>query len=197
MKVRKIEMPHASFLQNTSYEYADSFTTEFFDKDEEINILEVAKAFLSGAPAWVERLFSLRNKIVAVFGLKTSDTLASRKEVLDNFNGDVGEKVGIFKVFDRSAQEIILGEDDLHLNFRVSLLLTSKEKDKQNVSISTTVHFNNWMGKLYFLPVKPFHRLIVPVMLKKTMMNLAKCSHYRITILIVFLSSWLVRIFAI
>ncbi len=36
----------------------------------------------------------------------------------------------------------------------------------KTLTISTTVQFNNHFGKLYFLLVRPFHRLIVPAMLK-------------------------------
>ena len=32
--------------------------------------------------------------------------------------------------------------------------------------VSTIVRFNNWLGRLYFLPVRPIHRLIVPAMLR-------------------------------
>ncbi len=37
----------------------------------------------------------------------------------------------------------------------------------KKLTISTTAKFNNWFGKLYLLPVKPFHKLIVPIMLRR------------------------------
>jgi hypothetical protein len=54
------------------------------------------------------------------------------------------------------------------LDFRISLFLEPIEGDvfKKIITISTTVIFHNKFGKIYFLPVKPFHKRIVPVMLK-------------------------------
>ena len=71
---------------------------------------------------------------------------------------------------------MILGEDDKHLNFRISLLTENlnTEQIKKEVTISTTVEFNNWFGKIYFLPVRPFHKLIVPRMLKAIIKELEK-----------------------
>jgi hypothetical protein len=70
-------------------------------------------------------------------------------------------------VFHKTDHEIILGEDDKHLDFRVSLYLDENtETNQKQLTISTLVKFNNIFGKLYFMPVLPFHKLIVPTMLK-------------------------------
>ena len=65
-----------------------------------------------------------------------------------------------------NKNEVILGEDDKHLNFRISLLIEAENEENRKFSITTTVKFNNNFGKIYFYAIKPFHRLIVPVMLK-------------------------------
>ena len=71
-------------------------------------------------------------------------------------------------MFDKTDNEVILGEDDKHLDFRVSLLLDklASKTEQKNLTITTTVKFNNSFGRLYFLPVRAFHKLIVPTMLK-------------------------------
>ncbi|MDD2793674.1 MAG: DUF2867 domain-containing protein [Sediminibacterium sp.] len=109
-----------------------------------------------------------------LFGLKTSGKITDRQKMLDNFKCEKGEQLGLFKIFDKTADEIILGEDDKHLNFRVSLFI-DKQAEKRtdiNLIISTTVKFNNWFGRIYFLPVRPFHKLIVPTMLKGIIKNI-------------------------
>lgn len=87
---------------------------------------------------------------------------------MENFKYEPGEQLGLFKIFSKSENEIVMGEDDKHLNFRISLLLEKDTNDnaKKDITISTTVEFNNWFGKLYFLPVKPFHKIIVPSLLR-------------------------------
>lgn len=174
IEVEKVVLPKISLLSDEVYEYSDSFKSRFSDPKNEIDILAVAKAFFSFSPKWIGSLFALRNKIVSVFGLKTGNGLSQKEEVLQNFKGEIGDQVGVFKVFDKTENELILGENDSHLNFRVSLLLVTQPDHTKDLTISTVVHFNNWFGKLYFFPVKPFHKLIVPAMLKSSIRNLKK-----------------------
>ncbi len=153
-------LPEASLLKNIPHEYADSYSVAFNAKDATIE--QVGKSFLTSDPAWVDWLFALRNRIVSLFGLKTSGA-RTKEAVLQNFKCEIGERVGLFKIFDKNEHEIILGEDDKHLDFRVSLFL-----DRQNnlLTVSTIVKIHNWLGTLYFLPVKPLHQLIVPTIAK-------------------------------
>ncbi|MBW4457320.1 MAG: DUF2867 domain-containing protein [Nostoc indistinguendum CM1-VF10] len=34
------------------------------------------------------------------------------------------------------------------------------------VVVSTVVKFNNWLGRAYFVPVRPVHKIIVPAMMR-------------------------------
>jgi len=176
MKIKKTALPKQSILASTDYEYADSFEGEYLDQQDQISSKDIGKAFFTAAPNWTASLFKLRNRIVSIFGLKTPEQTENEKELIDNFNCEPNERLGIFKVFHRDENEVILGEDDKHLNFRISLYKESKanDKDRKRLTLTTTVHFNNWFGKLYFLPVKPFHRLIVPQMLKGIISQIEK-----------------------
>jgi hypothetical protein len=178
MRIIKTTLPNNSIL-NTShkeYDYVDSFQGVLNDIENKISSVDIGKAFFSSGPKWVGKLFNLRNKIVSVFGLKTSGNVADRQQQLDNFKCEPGEQLGLFKVFNRTDNEVIMGEDDKHLNFRVSLFLdkSKTDKSKKDLIISTTVEFNNWFGRLYFLPVRPFHKFIVPTMLKGIIKELEK-----------------------
>lgn len=77
-----------------------------------------------------------------------------------------GDRAGIFTVFDRTDREILMGGDDTHLDFRASLLTRSEAGDT-SVVLSTVVHFNRRLGRAYFFFVRPFHRLIIPAMLRR------------------------------
>lgn len=170
MKPIKSSLPTTSLLKNTTYDYLDSYSVALDTNN--LNVEKVGKSFFTSSPAWVSWLFTLRNKIVSLIGLKTSGSSETEREtVLKNFKGEIGQRVGLFKVFDGNENEIILGEDDKHLDFRVSLLLDKKEN---LLRVSTTVKIHNWLGNLYFLPVKPFHKLIVPTMMKGMVNQLTK-----------------------
>lgn len=170
MMITKTEIPGKSLLKtnNITYDYTDSFQGKFIDKLQAIGTTEIGKSFFSSGPQWIDKLFGFRNKLVKIFGLKTPRNVTDRQKMLKDFKCEKGEQIGLFKVFEKTADEIILGEDDKHLNFRVSLYIDKHNENKKdkNLIISTTVKFNNWFGRLYFLPVRPFHKLIVPVMLK-------------------------------
>nr|WP_315035572.1 DUF2867 domain-containing protein [uncultured Chryseobacterium sp.] len=169
MKIKKIEFPNHSILskKKESFDYVDSFEGSLTSKTRNVKIEEIGKAFFTSGPKWGKKMFALRNKAVALLGLKTGAEFTEIQDV-NHFTCEVGERVGLFKVFDKTTNEIILGEDDKHLDFRISLLYgrNNNQKDENSLTISTTVKFHNWLGILYFLPVRPFHRLIVPAILK-------------------------------
>lgn len=180
MRIIKTTLPKDSLLYAThkEYDYVDSYRRGGIEN--KCTSVDLGKAFFSCSPKWVEKVFYLRNKIVSLFGLKTSGNHVDRAKQLENFKCEPGEQMGLFKVFETTKNEVIFGEDDKHLNFRVSLFVqpeveVSAAKNKE-VTISTIVEFNNWFGKLYFLPVRPFHKLIVPSMLKGMIKELEKNS---------------------
>jgi len=174
MRIKKVTLSKNSILSNTSYNYEDSYQGNFTDKNNCIQVLDATKAFFSTSPKWINSLLSLRNKIVAVFGLKTVEMAKSEKEILANFKGNPEDKLGLFKVYEKTDSEIILGEDDKHLNFRVSFMLDAIKNNEKKLTISTTVLYNNWFGKLYFYPVKPFHKIIVKTILKSMITEIKK-----------------------
>jgi Protein of unknown function (DUF2867) len=98
----------------------------------------------------------VRDTLVAGFGIKTAKQLAA-------LSADTIEKrVGIFKIYESNAQEVFLGEDDSHLNFRISvqLRLATAGSDPQLI-VSTVVHCNNLLGRSYITLIAPFHRQVV------------------------------------
>ncbi len=169
MKIKKIEFPDQSVLsqRKKDFDYIDSFEGEFTGKNKNICIEKIGKAFFTSGPKWGKKMFAFRNKAVALFGLKTG-LKADENQNIGDFTCEIGDRVGLFKVFDKTSNEIVLGENDKHLDFRISLLFDKSQKpnEENSLRISTTVTFHNWTGVLYFLPVRPFHKLIVPAMLK-------------------------------
>lgn len=176
MAVRQTTIPERSvlFTGGHVYDYTDCFEGEFVDREGKIGPPEVCISFFTSEPVWVKRFFQLRNSIVGKLGLKTPGEITNRNSLLENFKCEPGEKIGLFQVLDRTANEVVLGENDKHLDFRISLYVDehSEDPEKKKLLIATTVNFHNRWGLLYFLPVKPFHKLVVPVMLKGTIRNI-------------------------
>ena len=97
-------------------------------------------------------LMGIRDSVVGIFGLKTG------KEILK------GQTTN-FPIIEQLENEIVMGENDKHLDFRTSV---SVDRENSFIYLTTIVHFNNLFGRLYFLPVKPFHKIIVKSSLKRT-----------------------------
>ncbi|MEJ8801922.1 DUF2867 domain-containing protein [Pontibacter sp. H249] len=163
-------IPAKSILKKDSelFDYIDSYQSFFSDTEESIDSTKIGVLFFSGRSKLGSTLFAIRNKIVRLFGLKTSAQLSNKQKLLDSFKCEPGDQLGLFKVFDKTENEVILGENDKHLDFRVSLFLDRllDEAGQKSLTITTTVKFNNLFGRVYFLFVRPFHKLIVPAMLK-------------------------------
>ena len=80
-------------------------------------------------------------------------------------------KPGELRGLDRSAREILLGEDDRHLDFRVSVLCSPAPSGVspggRQLVLSTVIRYHNVCGRLYFLVVGPFHRALVKSALRR------------------------------
>lgn len=110
-------------------------------------------------PKWVAALMRCRNAVVRRLGLKTEMTKGFTPKY------EVGETIGFFKIFSVTADEIVLGADDKHLDFRVSVF--NSKAPIYNIKLTTLVQYNNSFGKLYMTIVKPFHVLVVKHMVKQ------------------------------
>jgi hypothetical protein len=164
-------IPNESFLNNPTYtyDYIDSVEGELLDN--EITLNKAVNAFFHSTPAWVEKLLMLRHQIVKHIGLK----IGSNEFDKDNNNLKEGDKIGFFNVYKVLDNEVVMGEDDSHLDFRCSLLISRGANTK--LSITTVVSYNNRLGRIYFFLVKVFHKLIVKVMMKNMLKKLNnKCQ---------------------
>ena len=138
-------------------DYCDSFRTLMQTED---NVDKVASELFI-LPDWVKCLMKIRDFAVKMFKLKTANK--NDKLNIDTYY-PVGSKLIYFDVIDRNDNEIIMGDNDKHLNFKISVLLNHSQL-YTTLHVTTIVQFNNIWGRLYFLPVKPFHKLIVRSML--------------------------------
>ncbi|MCW3480968.1 DUF2867 domain-containing protein [Neisseriaceae bacterium JH1-16] len=135
--------------------------------DPSLSALGQFRKALSHTPAWVNSCMALRNRVVSLLGLKdlgALDNLDSSKSDADYRPGD---RVGIFTLIDNRFGEVLLGDQDKHLNVTLSVHRTPESPSgKVIVTVTTVVHVNNLLGRAYMLPVKPMHRLIAPAVLK-------------------------------
>jgi len=121
----------------------------------------------SQTPRWVERLMGLRNRIVALVGLKNLGGLRGVDPGKPLADYRPGQRVGIFTLISVSDDEVLLGDQDKHLDVVVSVLrMPLDAQGQREAAFSTLVHVHGWFGRTYMLPVVPMHRRIVPAVLR-------------------------------
>ena len=123
----------------------------------------LARFIFTQQPAWIGKLTKLRDLIVAGFGLKTTRELARLE------NSAKAQRVGIFKIYSTSKNEIVVGEDDKHLDFRLSVLCSDEPASTSagQLTLSTVVHCHNLLGHAYLFVIAPFHRVVVKASLRR------------------------------
>ena len=134
MTIRTDTLPRASSLWSLHR------PGDFLDCYSVASTLSPAEAARRGLalPGWAAALLRLRNTLVRPFGLKTGEP-----------------DQPIFPTTYESADEIILGTDDRHLDFRIGVI-----RQDGRLYMSTWVHPHNLWGRAYLRLVMPFHILI-------------------------------------
>ena len=70
-------------------------------------------------------------------------------------------------IAERSDEEIIICKNDRHLCFWVGIYCSLPEEGWQEASVTTVVKFNNFLGKIYFIGIWVFHKLLVNSLFRK------------------------------
>lgn len=136
--------PDASMINKNMdrIDYSDSYSVKIAS-DYPVDVITDK---ILALPGWVKFLLKVRYYLIAIpFGLNSG-----KKEV---------------PVLYKNDNEIVLGENDKHLYYRISIF-----KGNGNypvIHLTTNVKFNNLLGKVYFIFIKPFHKLVVKSLLKK------------------------------
>lgn len=129
----------------------------------------------SGAPPRVDllaRLFFSRSlpkpiRRLAAFGERLATRVNrkscgwTRPDPIDDRPIRIGDKVGPWRVSYRNETEIVFHRPDRHLDFAFALRVKAVAKGFE-VLATTLVDFHGLPGVICFLPLKPFHRRIVP-----------------------------------
>jgi hypothetical protein len=140
--------------------FSDAFSGHITRPD--VTAMQVARGMFEDPPLWVSSLMAVRDGVVSLVGLKASKGLVAR--------GREG-KVGIFPVRSNTGTEVVLGEDDKHLDFRVWVHV-EPQGGGYRVTTSTVVRTHNRLGRVYLATIMPFHRLIARQMLSRALRRL-------------------------
>ena len=149
-RVQAAPPPTDGLLAGSVPDVADSFTVAL-PPGASTDVDVWRRRVFASPPVIVRRLLRLRDALARPLGLREASGA-------DPFEG--------FPVLGRREHEVLMGLDDRHLDFRVSLRLLRSGGAPESLQLTTTVTFHGALGRLYFVLVRPFHRRIVPAMLR-------------------------------
>jgi hypothetical protein len=112
-----------------------------------------ADAIFRDPPAWVVAALGLRQALVGLVGIDRGDGSS-------------------FATVARAADEVLLGTDERHLDFRASV-----RREATRVVVTTVVTLHNARGRGYFAIVRPLHPIVVRSMLNRAARRLSRSSN--------------------
>ncbi|HCW09104.1 MAG TPA: hypothetical protein DGG95_17235 [Cytophagales bacterium] len=136
------------------FDYYDSYMIKRKTDDSIETIVEKILAL----PCWIKIALQIRYfLIVKPFGLTTGR--------FDNTNESSEMNSEPVPIIKKNKNEIVMGSDDKHFYYRISVMKKEVGQESE-IYLNTVVKFNNVWGKIYFLPVKMGHKLVVKSLLK-------------------------------
>lgn len=111
-----------------------------------------AQAIFDDLPQWVAALMGARERLVGLVGI-------------DRGTPDA------FAVVAQDDNEVLLGADAGHLDFRASV-----RREPGRIVLTTVVQLHNRRGRAYFAPIRHIHPFVVRAMLNRAAFRLARKS---------------------
>jgi Protein of unknown function (DUF2867) len=154
MKVHEVEPDVDADALLAGAQFVDAFRITV--DDNALDARRAAERMMARGPRWVETLMTVRNRVVAPFGLKTPAPTGT----------STADTIGIFPVLSETPSRVVAGLDDTHLDFRVVVDVVAGPSGRR-VTATTLVLTHNLLGRVYLRIILPFHRLIARTMLRQ------------------------------
>jgi hypothetical protein len=134
------------------------------------DFIDVAAVVLpSGAPTspgvWASEIFSIGATPLPV------KTLVWLRQLLAPVLGIPRGDREVFAVREVVGEEALIAKDDVHLDFRAAV---GVDAARGLVRVTTVVRLKGWRGRLYFLPVRLLHSVVMHAMLRSAARRLAR-----------------------
>ena len=121
------------------YQFADAYKVPAIHR---VDAIEATRMAFAQGPRWVRGLMGMRNRLGLLVGLKPAPASG-------------------FPVVRQSPDQVVLGFDDKHLDFRIVV-----EVGGGFAIVTTVVRWHNAWGRAYLAAILPFHRAIAARMIE-------------------------------
>ncbi len=153
LPIRQVEPPPDSLIADwyPRSQLLDSYAIDMSSAPAG-SMRQLATLAFGDPPAWFRALLAIRDAAMRPLGVKSSRQLRE--------GGPAAARVDFFPILAECGNEIVLGENDRHLDFRMSLLRIPAGSHTTVVA-TTAVHIHNGLGRTYIAVIRPFHHLVV------------------------------------
>jgi hypothetical protein len=134
-------------------DFADAFSLVI--DDPTLDAVTASHLAIDRPAGWITTLMALRDLLVRPFGLRTRDDESLSRT----------KRIGAFPVLSETPERVVMGLDDRHLDFRLSVDVVRLDERRREVTATTLVKTHNLLGRTYLSTILPFHRRIVPEMM--------------------------------
>jgi len=121
------------------YQFADAYKVE---APRGLDAIEATRLAFAHGPLWIRGLMGLRNRLGRLVRLKPAPASG-------------------FPVVRQAPDEVVLGFDDRHLDFRIVVAVGGGF-----ATVTTIVRCHNAWGRAYLAAIMPFHRAIAARMIE-------------------------------
>lgn len=113
---------------------------------------------IASTPVWVRAAFVMRQALAPLMGVPR------------------GDRATAFAVQRVAGEEALIVTPDGHLDFACAV---GVDRERRLVRVVTAVRLHGWRGRLYFVPVRLAHPVVVESMLRRTAARLGRVGRYR------------------
>ncbi len=142
-------------------DYMDTFSVSLEGREDLLfaDIRVLASHILGVEIGWMNKLQAMRDRLVKPLGIKTTEELAQEQSGLPPADRQPGDRIGFFRIYSVGKNELVLGEDDWHQDFRLSIFRRTGEAPRAYATTCCKRH--NLFGHAYLALILPFHKKIV------------------------------------
>lgn len=157
MSIVECDVPATSVLSRSAVSAAyfrDSYRAPLVRKQD--GMVDIFFSIFGHHPCWMKLVLVARNTVARNCGL---DAPSVREVLNPEIKGQyqVGETIGVWPIFALTANELVAGRNNKHLDFRLSVLRECAA-GTEHVVVSTICTVHNLAGKVYLFFIVPFHR---------------------------------------
>ncbi len=137
----------------------------------EVDLRHFLAGLFNYSPGWLKFLYTIRAGFVRLFGMRQEENQFSDISPED-ISFTPGEPCAFFTVTHGKDNEYLAAKiQDKHLDAHLLIAAVPLPSGGNRFHVGTIVHYNHWTGPVYFTVIKPFHHLVVRLMMRAGVKN--------------------------